>query len=155
MNEQVLAKLATAAPNPSLDIPTAIQRYLDGESMQVLAKEWQISPQGAYKRVKRYILSYTGDNDAYQNLITQALVDRVADVDERLEMAADAVDIARAREIARFARMDFERRRPKLYGPKQEIQMDERITVIVNRHSGETPRPSSQVLDVIPEKITE
>jgi hypothetical protein len=31
--------------------------------------------------------------------------------------------------------MDFERRRPKLYGPKQEIQTDSKITVIVQRQT--------------------
>lgn len=132
-NPQLLAKIASTQPNPTLDLPTALQRYLAGESMQVLAKEWQISPQASYKRIQRYVLSYSGSDQAYHELITQALVDRVAAADERLENAPDAVEIARAREIARFARMDLERRRPKLYGQKQEVEVDSSLTIIVSR----------------------
>ena len=40
---------------------------------------------------------------------------------------------ARGREMAKFARMDFERRRPKLYGPKQEVQVDHTVNITVNR----------------------
>jgi hypothetical protein len=47
------------------------------------------------------------------------LVNRVADGDEKLEDAKDVLEIQRAREIVKFARMDFERRRPALYGVKQ------------------------------------
>lgn len=151
-NPQLLAKIAATQPNPELDLPTALQRYLNGESMQVLAKEWQISPQATYKRIQRYVLSYSGDHEAYHNLITQALVDRVATADERLENAPDAVEIARAREIARFARMDLERRRPKLYGQKQDVSIDDRITIVVNR-SGQLPSPDPQAIDVTPDKI--
>jgi len=158
-NTDILERLALTAPS-SLDTATAIQRYLNGESMQVLAKQAGITPQGLYKRFKRFMLSYEGSEDAYVRLITQALVDRVADSDARLENAKNVVAIARAREQARFARMDLERRRPKLYGQKQQVDVDNRITVTVNKYcdieaapSIETPRPSSQVIDVNPQTI--
>ena len=159
-NPELLARIQSTLPNPDLDIPTAIQRYLDGESMQVLAKEWQISPQGAYKRFKRYALSYTGAE--YADLITQALVDRVAEADERLDNAPDAVEIARAREIARFARMDLERRRPKLYGQKQEVVTDNTIRVIIDDrtplvipHIDMKPAIISHVSEVIDNRETD
>jgi DNA-binding phage protein len=57
----------------------------------------------------------------YQDLVTRALVARVRRADELLEAASDPLNIARAREMARFARMDLERRRPSLYGQKQEV----------------------------------
>lgn len=57
----------------------------------------------------------------YQDLVTKALVARVRKADELLEVASDPLNIARAREMARFARMDLERRRPQLYGQKQEV----------------------------------
>jgi len=158
-NTDILDRLALTAPS-SLDTAIAIQRYLNGESMQVLAKQAGITPQGLYKRFKRFMLSYEGSEDAYVSLITQALVDRVADSDAKLENAWDVVEIARAREQARFARMDLERRRPKLYGQKQQVDVDNRITVTVNKYcdieavpSIETPRPSSQVIDVNPQTI--
>lgn len=150
-NQDIVARVATTDVDSSLDAPTAIQRYLNGESMQVIAKAWGITPQGAFKRCKRFMLSYTGSDEAYHNLITQALVDRVAEADERLETAPDAVDIARAREMARFARMDLERRRPKLYGPKQEMSVDNTVTIIVNRNTSTTP----QYVDVTPETTVE
>jgi hypothetical protein len=59
------------------------------------------------------------------------LVNRIADADEQMEHARDSFQVARAREMAKFARMDFERRRPKLYGPKQEITEDKTIRVII------------------------
>lgn len=143
-NSTITDQVARTTLNPSLDVPTAIHRYLNGESMQVLAAEWGISKQATCKRFKRFMLSYTGNDQAYHDLITQALVDRVADADERLDNAPDAVDIARAREMARFARMDLERRRPKLYGPKQETKSDNTIRVIIEA----PPTPQPVVLDV-------
>lgn len=141
-NQELSARIAATTPNPSTDLPTAIQRYLDGESLQVLAKERGITKEGLRKQFKRYMLSYTGSDQAYQELITQALVERIAEADERLEdesISSDPVAIARAREMCRFSRMDLERRRPQLYGPKQEISKDEKITIILNPQCDVTP----------------
>lgn len=77
------------------------------------------------------MLAETGPE--YDHLITRALVNRIAEADTKLEEGAAMMDIARAREISKFARMDFERRRPKLYGPKQEIQVDHTVNITVNR----------------------
>ena len=79
------------------------------------------------------MLSYTGTE--YDSIITDALITRVADADESMDMAEDSCSIARARERMKYSRMDLERRRPKLYGPKQEIQTDSKITVIVQRQT--------------------
>ena len=65
-------------------------------------------------------------------------MNRIADADTLLETAENAVDIARAREIAKFARWDAERRL-KLFQPKQEQTTDSKITVIVQR--GIEPAP--------------
>lgn len=61
------------------------------------------------------------DDERYHQVVTTALTIRVAEADEALETADDAVSIARAREVARFSRMDYERRRPTLYGTKPAI----------------------------------
>ena len=58
------------------------------------------------------------DAERYREMITAALAARVAEADEMLESASDMISIARAREIARYSRMDLERRRPSLYGAK-------------------------------------
>lgn len=105
----------TIKPDANPSVPDIIQRYLAGESLQAIAPDYQVATRTLY----RWILSGIGDQQ-YQQLVTQLLVDRVADADVRLETANDACQIARAREIARFARMDLERRRPKLYGQQRD-----------------------------------
>ena len=40
------------------------------------------------------------------------------------EKPSVATDIARARETCKFARMDLERRRPALYGQRQQVQLE-------------------------------
>ncbi|MDI3463647.1 MAG: hypothetical protein OJF50_002468 [Nitrospira sp.] len=121
-------------PTPS--IPDIIHRYVNGESIQVLAAEHAVNRQTIYN----WMLSETGPE--YDRIITQALIKRICDADEKLENSSDMIGITRAREMARFSRQDFERRRPKLYGPKQEVSVDEKITVIVQRH------PTPQHIDV-------
>ena len=116
---------SSADPNPTPHLPDIIQRYLNGESTQALAKEYQT----CFRTIYNWMLSEAGDQ--YEHLITQALIGRIADADQQMELARDSMQIARAREMAKFARMDFERRRPKLYGPKQEIQQDSTIRVII------------------------
>lgn len=149
-NPDLIAKIQAAQPHPhGLDTPTAIQRYLAGESMQVLAREAGITRQSLYLRIQSYCLSHEGPD--YADLITQALVQRVAEADAALEAATDAVATSRARERCRFARMDLERRRPKLYGQKQEIQTDNTIRVIIDDRS---PLPVTPYIDVAPSVIT-
>lgn len=123
-------ELPVKTPPP---LPDIIQRYLNGESIQELAQGNRIHTRTLY----RWMLTDAGPE--YDTIITNCLTNRIADADELLDNAQDSCQIARAREIAKFARMDFERRRPKLYGPKQEIQQDSKITVIVQRQVEKTP----------------
>lgn len=108
------------------DLPDIIQRYLAGESLQAIAKDSAVHVRTLY----RWMLSGCGD-DQYQQLVTNCLVNRVADADEALATGEDACQIARAREQARFARMDLERRRPHLYGPKTEVKQDHKISITI------------------------
>lgn len=126
--------MSDSLPVPSSpSIPDIIQRYLNGESIQVLAKEHQVNRQTIYN----WMLAETGPE--YDSIITQALVKRISDADELLETAPDQLGITRAREMARFYRQDFERRRPKLYGQKQELTTDNTIRVIIDDRSPVTP----------------
>ncbi len=117
-----------SAPLTKAQLPDIIRRYYNGESMQTLAKEAQTNRATLY----RWMLSGIGDQD-YEELITGCLINRIVESDEKLETAPDSCNIARAREMARFSRMDLERRRPHLYGPKTEVKQDTQITVIVHR----------------------
>ncbi len=108
------------------ELPDIITRYAAGESAQVLAAENEVDRRTIY----RWMLAGTGDRQ-YSELVTFCLVQRVAEADEKLATASDPCDIARARETAKFARMDLERRRPKLYGSKPE-QESMSIQVVIN-----------------------
>lgn len=144
--------IASLKPDARDGLPEMIKRYLGtddkpGESIQVLAAE-----QGKSRRtIYRWMMAGLGDEN-YHELVTEALVSRVADADDELHEASSAGDPVRvtaAREACRFSRMDLERRRPALYGPKQEV-----------KHSGggptlnivllERPTAGGAVLDVTP-----
>lgn len=115
--------MAETLPAPIL--PEIVTRYLNGESLQQLATESKVHARTLY----RWMLSESGPD--YDQLITDCLINRIADSDMQLESATDNCQIARAREQAKFSRMDFERRRPKLYGPKQELDSQTTIQVII------------------------
>ena len=106
-------------------IPDIIPRYLAGESMQKLAAELSVHRQRLYE----WMLAGMGD-EQYQDLVTQVLVRRISEADEALEDARIEPDTARAHARARFARMDLERRRPHLYGQKQQINQE--VSVVID-----------------------
>lgn len=91
-------------------------RYLQGEMPGAMAREI-----GATRATLYYAL--LGDDSVPAELVTQALTARVAKADEMLEQAKGPAEISRAREMARFARMDLERRRPSLYGQQKRIEI--------------------------------
>lgn len=123
-------------------IPSVVQQYLDGQSIQELALQYQRS----HRTIYNWLLKECGPD--YEDTVTDALIARIADADLQLEKAVSPLQIARAREVAKFARMDFERRRPKLYGPKQEIQQDTTIRVVIEPAKPVQLRtPDTQVLD--------
>ena len=101
--------LANCDPQPILT------RLHSGESLRTIAADIGVSNVG----LRAWLLREDGDR--YHDVITAALTTRVAEADEMLETAVDPISIARAREQARFARMDLERRRPRLYGQRQQI----------------------------------
>ena len=109
------------------DLPEIVKRYASGESVQDIAAE-----QGVHRAtLYRWMLAGTGDKQ-YGDLVTHCLVQRVAEADKLLSEAREPCDIARAREIARYARMDLERRRPSLYGSKPD-QAGVSFTVVIQR----------------------
>lgn len=101
--------LANIDPNPIM------QRLQRGESLRQIASDLGVSNVG----LRAWLLRE--DREQYYDAITAALANRVAEADERLENATDQLTVSIAREQARYSRMDLERRRPKLYGPKQDV----------------------------------
>jgi hypothetical protein len=99
------------------DIPTIIQRYINGESIQAIAKDAQVARNTIYQWMH-------GIGDArYPELVTQAMIARMALADHQLDTAQSHEDIARAREACKFTRWDLERRRPRTWGVRAEITM--------------------------------
>lgn len=126
-----MAEMLPVPTETNPNIPDIVQRYLNGESMLDIAKDSPAHPRTLY----RWMLAECGEQ--YDEIVTTALTNRIADADVSLLTSVDSCQVARAREIAKFARMDLERRRPKLYGPKQEIT-HQGVTVVVNRSA---PQP--------------
>lgn len=101
---------------PEGALPEIIRRYVSGESTTTeLAAEFGVRSK---QTIYNWILAGLGDK-AYHEQITRALVNRIAEADQMMLDAEDAVAVTKAREFMKFARMDFERRRPALYGAKQ------------------------------------
>lgn len=113
-------------------IPELIQRYLNGESTESLRKEANVSRRTIYNWMHSEL-----SDEHYPDLVKQAIVNRIADADEKLANAQTALQIAQAREEAKFARWDAERRL-KLFRQVTEQQHKAQIQVIVQR---ETPQP--------------
>ena len=140
---------------PAVSLPDLITRYLNCTSVQQLAAELNVH------RVTIYRWMMNGKADStHDDRVTDALIGRIAEADGELDTAVDSCSIARAREKAKFARMDFERRRPKLYGPKQEISGEMNWNITIKRPGVTQPvvveQPiiavDSQVVDKIEEE---
>lgn len=130
-----MADESLPVPPAKPDLPDIVRRYLNGESVQTIAQNCHVHRQTIY----RWMMAGRSDS-LYYDLVTDALINRIADADWELEKAETKCDIARSREQCRYSRLDFERRRPELYGPKQEHQ-HKAVVVIVE---GQTPQ---QVVD--------
>lgn len=135
-----------AQPNPkpfilplNHDIASIVERYACGETPAVLAHELGISVDALLLRLKSYCLSGKADK-AYADLVTEALIMRIALADERLDKAASVLDLGIAREQCRFSRMDFERRRPHLYGQRVEMNFTGPAAIFLG--IGETAAPA-------------
>lgn len=112
--------MATPGALAAIDPAPILQRLQSGESLRTIAADLGVSNVG----LRAWLLRE--DREQYSDVITAALTTRVAEADERLETAGDAISVARAREMARFSRMDLERRRPSLYGqrPSTAVQIN-------------------------------
>ena len=132
---------ALPARIPAAAIPALLDRYRAGEHLRDLAAEYGVTKQALQKRLDRWCLSGKGDVTMYE-AVTDYLTDRLCTAMEEQELAVHPVVVARTRDTTNNWKWINERRRPKLFGPKQELSVDEKITVIVQRH------PTPQHIDV-------
>ena len=110
--------LPVLSNNPQ-DIKNALQDYARGATLEQLATQHGVTRQAVYG----WLLGDLG-GEQHSALVTQALTARIAKADDMLDNGDNALDVQRGREQARFARMDYERRRPHLYGQKQEMTVN-------------------------------
>jgi hypothetical protein len=112
------------------DLSQALSLLDAGKSLREVAPLFGLS----YEGLRKWLLKEVGPE--YESAQTEGLLQRVIEADQRLESADNAVDIARAREVARFARMDLERRRPRLYGQQQQLVPSVQVAVQINLKRG-------------------
>ena len=133
--QAVVRKLPTDPTERAQLLAHAAQRYAEGETLQAIASDLQCSDTA----VRSFLLDEVGPE--YLTIQTQGLLAKVSNADSDIDaavVARDALMLAGAREKARFARMDLERRRPHLYGPKQEITQT--ITPVLHIHVDADPQ---------------
>jgi transposase-like protein len=111
-----LGQFAPILPRTQDSIKLAITEYKQGASLAQLAQKHGVTKQAIYG----WLLADLGGPE-HDRLVTEALTARIAKADESLDTADSPLDLARAREQCRWSRMDLERRRPSLYGQKQEV----------------------------------
>ena len=103
-------------PNDPQSIKKALEDYVHGATLKELGQTYGVTRQAVYG----WLLGELG-GEQHSALVTRALTARIANGDETLDSADNPLDLQRGREQARNARLDLERRRSNLYGPKQEI----------------------------------
>ena len=110
-------------------IYSALIAYSQGYTLTEIAEQYKVTE----RAIRAWLLNEVPDQ--YRNAQTLGLLQHIADADAGIAEAKelrDVVLLACAREQARFARMDLERRRPHLYGPKQEITHNVQPVFVIN-----------------------
>ena len=128
-NGTFLPILPRLGPERDRAIAAAINAYAEGLTLTEAAEQYGVSKQA----MRMWLLSEAPEE--YRQAQTEGLLTRIAEADDGIAEAKDTRDpivLACAREQARFARMDLERRRPHLYGPKQEVTHTVKPVLIIN-----------------------
>ena len=116
-DEEAGAKTGVRSRIRDEDLPGVIERYLKGEVISEMAAEMGVTKKALYKRLHQFMLA-SGGEEGFSGLITQSLAQRIAETDQELEASETQVEVSKWSQLGKFARMDFERKRPNLYGAK-------------------------------------
>jgi len=120
------AILPRVGPERDKALAEALEIYSQGDTLQEVGDKFKVHPTS----LRAWILSEVPEQ--YIPAQTKGMLQRVAEADQSIEQAKvdrDLTLLSCAREQAKFARMDLERRRPHLYGIRQEITVDHRVMV--------------------------
>ena len=125
-------------------IRAALTDYAAGATLQQLGDRYGVDRAAVY--------AWTLGNLAppeHEALVRRSLTARIAKADHILETAPEPVNVTRGERMARFARMDYERLRPAIYGQQQaaiNINASGPITVQIVSFSV-APQQALQVID--------
>lgn len=108
-------------------LPAIRERYLANERLEDIAKDFGVTGRTIYN----WLIKPT-DNQTVEDAQTDLLIGRMYDAEEEIAQAPDMLSFHKAHARAKLAHLTLERRRPQLYGPKQEVTQ-RRVTVIVNK----------------------
>ena len=124
-------------------IVEALDRHTAGDSLR------QIAPALGISHVTLRAMLLGDVPEKYREAQQASFLRRIAEADELLEQATDALGISKAREIAKFARWDAERRLPHLFGQRVEVKQIYDISDDIRRISEER-RAKRAIIDAAP-----
>ena len=117
---------------PPDDLPAIAERYRAGESLVSIGRGYGVSNEAVRQRLEKWAIAGHGDA-AYQELVTDYLVENAIQAKDTMATSTDALGLARAREEVRYWLWMLERRRPRTFGQKVEKTEDTTIRVIIAR----------------------
>ena len=110
-----------------LDVQAVIGRYLNGETSNQIAESLGCTRQGLAFHLRKH-----SEEDWREAQIVQA-VERKDLAEDAIRDANDALSLGRAREQLRSAQWDLERLFSRIYGPKQEVTIDDKRSDLGDR----------------------
>mgnify|MGYP001295957732 FL=1 len=116
-----IEQLTVSSPSKPSDraeiVAKAILDHAEGKSLREIAKDLNVT----YEGLRIWMLK--DQPKAYKQAQELGLIARIVYADKSMDEAKNSLDIARAREEAKFARWDAERRLPGLFALKQETNV--------------------------------
>lgn len=122
---------------------TVLDRYIQGEQVAHIAPEYNVSD------VTIYALLLREHESAWKDIQTARALARLETAQDKLESAADALSLARARELLRSAQWELERLLNRLYAQKQEVKIEH-----VGDLGERLMRAEHRIIDVTPTQDT-
>ena len=111
---------------PDLDGPAILQRMLTERTTGAIAADYGI----ARKALTRWLR--TKYPEQWREIMLIRALARKEDSDDGMEVAEDALSLARARERLRSAQFDLERLDSDTWGQKDKVQIDQTVTFAVD-----------------------
>jgi hypothetical protein len=133
--DQDLPSEELTLPLSDRDVQTfqLIERYRSGEKLITLAEELGVSQQALRKRIRICCYNYSGTDRMYQDLVRFVVLNKMVESEDKLEISADNIAVARARESLKHAEWLCASLLPDRFAPKREIKQDTTVRVVVER----------------------